>query len=229
MTNVVQLQNKHDWKWHRDHIKEAWGKDQVEAIIEVGRRLNAAKHELPHGSYGAMVQTELPFGRIMAHRYRNIANHEIISNVSHVKYLPPSCATLYELTRIPTDILLAKIKDGTINPKLQRKDVAAMKPNAAAKPSAATDEELVAAIRAEPNANQRDAAAALGVSLGMYQRTRRVLLAPLTVNELRERIVALLLKLPKDERRQEISRIMNAADMNIRDWVSSMTIGRKGK
>lgn len=229
MTNVVQLQNKHDWKWHRDHIKEAWGKDQVEAIIEVGRRLILAKKELGHGSYEAMVKTELPFGRDAARQYRMIAEHHIISNGDHGRHLPPSWRTIYQLTKLPDDILLSGLKDGTINPKIQRKDVAAMKPNAVAKPSAATDEELVAAIRADPDANQRDAAAALGVSLGMYQRTRRALLAPLTVDELRERYAALVLPLPKDKRWDELTNLIHACGMNQRDWVTTMTIGKKGK
>jgi hypothetical protein len=40
--------------------------------------------------------------------------------------LPASWGTLYELTRVPADELLAKIKDHTINPEMQRKDIVAI-------------------------------------------------------------------------------------------------------
>jgi hypothetical protein len=46
------------------------------------------------------VQTELPFGRNAAHRYKSIAEHEILSNMAHAPLLPPSWMTLYELTKI---------------------------------------------------------------------------------------------------------------------------------
>jgi len=42
--------------------------------------------------------------------------------------LPPSWRTLYQLTRVPEKKLVAKIADGTINPKTERKDVQALLP-----------------------------------------------------------------------------------------------------
>lgn len=50
---------------------------------------------------------------------------------------------------------------------------------------------------------------------------------PETLEDLRERMAALLRELSKDERRWEINRIMKAVDLDIHDWVSTMTIGRK--
>ena len=52
-----------------------------------------------------------------------IAQHAIVSNSAHVQNLPSSMTTLYELTRLPEDVVVAKIKDGTITPKLERKQV----------------------------------------------------------------------------------------------------------
>jgi hypothetical protein len=48
-----------------------------------------------------------------------------------------------------------------------------------------------------------------------------------TIAQLRESLTPLLLALPKDERRLEITRIMGAADMSGHDWVSTITLGRR--
>jgi hypothetical protein len=231
---VVPLNNKRDWKWHRDRIAGAWGK-QVESIIETGQCLIDAKEELDHGAFEAMVQSKLPFVPNTARRLKIIAEHEIISNRAHAHALPASWMTLYELTKLPPEILIAKLKDGSIHPKLERKDVRAMRPGAKDKPTPPTREELIAAIQKNPNANQRDAAEALGVSLGMYQRTRNELIGSgeingaLTIEDLRERLAALLRHLPKETRMTEINRTMKAVDLNIHDWVSTMTIGKKAR
>ena len=52
-----------------------------------------------------------------------IAQHTAVSNPTHVSHLPSSWGTLYALTRLPEDVVTAKIKDGTITPKLERKQV----------------------------------------------------------------------------------------------------------
>jgi hypothetical protein len=46
------------------------------------------------------------------------------TNVSQGKHLPPSWTTLYELTKLDDDTFDQKLHDGTINPEMQRKDVA---------------------------------------------------------------------------------------------------------
>lgn len=232
--NAACLNNKRDWKWHRNRIAAAWGK-QVASIIETGQCLIEAKEELDHGAFEVMVQSKLPFGRNTAHRLRAIAEHNIISNVAHGPLLPPSWRTLYELTKLPPEILLAKIKDGSIHPKLERKDVRALQPDAEDKPKPATRDELIGAIQKDPNANQRDAADALGVSLGMYQRTRNELIGSgeisgsLTLDDLRERMAAIARDWPKDQRMIEISRCMKALGLNIHDWAMTMNIGRKDR
>jgi hypothetical protein len=50
---------------------------------------------------------------------------------------------------------------------------------------------------------------------------------PETLEDLRERMAALLRELSKEQRMREIERCMKALDLNIHDWVSTMTIGRK--
>jgi hypothetical protein len=46
------------------------------------------------------------------------------TNVSQGKHLPPSWTTLYELIKLDDDTFDQKLHDGTINPEMQRKDVA---------------------------------------------------------------------------------------------------------
>jgi Protein of unknown function (DUF3102) len=211
MSNVVSLTNKRDWKWHRDRIAAAWGK-QVESIIETGQYLIEAKEELGHGSFQAMVQKELPFVHRTAQMLMKIARNTTLSNARHASLLPPSWMTLNELTKLPNDLLIARLKDGSIHPKLERKDVRAMRPDIQDKPKPATREELIAAIQKDPLANQRDAAAELGVSLGEYQRTRNELigsgqLAPSelqTGDQKRQAYVAFVHSLSEEDQVKEV-------------------------
>jgi len=222
LSTVVKLSNKRDWKWHRDRIAAAWGK-QVESIIETGQALIDAKEELGHGSFEAMVQTKLPFAKTIAYNVRKIAENKVLSNVRNREHLPSHLVTLYELSRLPEDILIVALKDGSIHPKLERKDVRAMRPDAKDKPPKATRDELIAAIQKDPMANQRDAAEALGVSLGTYQRTRNELIGsgqikgdvpPTTIepqaqrDEMRRWYVTFLLTLTKEEQIEELRKIV---------------------
>jgi hypothetical protein len=68
----------------------------------------------------------LPFGERTAQRLMEIARHPVLSDPTHGSRLPPSWRTLYELTRLPNPLLLAKIKDHTINSEMERRDVAAI-------------------------------------------------------------------------------------------------------
>src|SRR5262249_48326211 len=83
-------------------------------------------YRLKHGAFEAMVRDNLPFNESTARKLMAIARHSVLSNRSHGNVLPPSYGTLYALTKVPEYKLLASIRDGTINPKLQRKDVAGL-------------------------------------------------------------------------------------------------------
>lgn len=118
---------KSDWQEHAKRIATAWQKG-VGSIIETGQALIAAKSELEHGSFEAMVQMQLPFGPRTARRLMAIAEHPVLSNRTHASVLPPSWMTLYELTKVPSGILTARIEDRTINPKIERKQIAEILP-----------------------------------------------------------------------------------------------------
>jgi Protein of unknown function (DUF3102) len=109
-------------------INGTW-QNAAESIIETGRILIEAKAALlPRGEFTKMVENDLLFTPRTAQRLMEIARNTVLSDPTHVSLLPPSWGTLYELTKLPPEILEAKIIDGTINPKMERRDVAKLRP-----------------------------------------------------------------------------------------------------
>ena len=113
--------NRRSWEYF-DAQLTALRVNDVENIVARGRLLLEARDELEHGSFEAMVKRH--FDLSTTRMYRIVAAHPVISNRCHVNALPPSMRTLYELTKLPEEILRQKLKGGSINPKLERKDVA---------------------------------------------------------------------------------------------------------
>ena len=86
-----------------DAISARW-QDSVLAIIDVGKLLLGAKHTLPHGEFGPMIESDsVPFGWSTANQLMAIAGHSLLANSDHGKNLPPSWRTIYELTKAPDD------------------------------------------------------------------------------------------------------------------------------
>jgi hypothetical protein len=126
---VIPMSKDVPWRQWKKRIETSWQKG-VEAIIETGQHLIDAKNDpkMPHGSWEAMVAVELPFNPRTARKLMAIAAHAVLSNRSHGSVLPPSWTTLYELSTLPPPLVKEKIADGTITPKMERKDAAALKP-----------------------------------------------------------------------------------------------------
>lgn len=104
-------------------ITACW-RASLDAILQVGRLLAEAKAALPHGEFGGMIESDLPFTASTAQRLMAIAADPKLSNPAHVQHLPPSWGTLYELTKLDDEQFEAKIADGTITPEMERKDIA---------------------------------------------------------------------------------------------------------
>jgi N6-adenosine-specific RNA methylase IME4 len=104
-------------------ITTSWRRS-TEAIIETGRLLADAKATLPHGAFGRMIASELPFDARTAQMLMAIAADPRLQNPHHGSLLPPSWRTLYELTRLDDATLDARIADGTIRPNMERRDIA---------------------------------------------------------------------------------------------------------
>jgi hypothetical protein len=103
-------------------IAACW-RASVEAILEVGRLLEAAKEALDHGEFGKMIETELPFGERTAQMLMSIAADPQISNPKFISHLPANWGALYELSTLKLDEeqFAACIEKGSINPDLDRK------------------------------------------------------------------------------------------------------------
>jgi transposase len=127
MSNVINLPNKRDWKYHADRINAAWGK-QVESILEIGRYLIEAKEELSKDAFEAMCQSKLSFNGSTARRLIVIGNKSVFCAHVHKTPipLPASWGTLYELSKLDDATLRAKIADGTVHPNLERTDAVRM-------------------------------------------------------------------------------------------------------
>jgi hypothetical protein len=154
--------NTRSWKTFAELISGTW-QQQASAIIETGRHLIGAKQELSREEYGALVGLKLPFTSSTARKLMLIAENQIVC--AHVHKLPPSWGTLYELTKLSDEVLRTAIKDGRINPKMQRKDVRALRgqlPDKAPVKAPATP--LMASWRASSDEVKTKALDAIGLS-----------------------------------------------------------------
>lgn len=100
----------------------------VEAIISTGRLLLEAKDALPHGAFGTMIETQLPFKARQAQMLMAIASDSRLSNPQYVALLPPSWGTLYDLTRLSDDELSRAADEGILRPDMERKEVELIRP-----------------------------------------------------------------------------------------------------
>jgi hypothetical protein len=103
-------------------IGAAWQKS-IDAIFETGRLIAQAKAALPHGAFGQMIESELPFSGATARKLMIIAEDQRLTDRAHVNVLPPSWGTLYELTKLDDDTFKRRIAEGSIRPDMQRREV----------------------------------------------------------------------------------------------------------
>jgi Protein of unknown function (DUF3102) len=142
-SNDPRRQDPDSWQYWAALITGTW-QSSVANIIETGKQLNEAKARLTRDEFGELIQKFLPFKRRTAQRLMKLARNPVLSNASHVTLLPAHYATLAALDTLdlPPTELTAKINNGTINARMERKDVAKLKPpnpNAAPRKSAVAD------------------------------------------------------------------------------------------
>lgn len=104
-----------------ERIAAAWNKTR-EGVIEVGRLLIAAKAEIDHGEWEAMIAADLPFSPQTARKLMAIAGDARIANRAHMRLLPNSWGTLYELTKLDDGAFDHAVTKGLIRPDMERKD-----------------------------------------------------------------------------------------------------------
>jgi hypothetical protein len=138
---------------HIEAICAAWQKG-VASIIATGVQIAKAQIDIGEGKFEAEVLPELPFSRSTAYRLMAIASHKVLSDVAHVRHLPPSWGTLDALTKVPQTKLIAAIKRGDVHPGMERKDVAELLParrSSAKKKSKAADDPVETKLDDEAN------------------------------------------------------------------------------
>jgi hypothetical protein len=133
-------------------INAEWRKS-VEGILNVGRELIAAKQACEHGEFLRMfkghdkaVSEPLPFGRQAGEQLMAVARCEPIANCQHVSSLPQSWGTLYELTKLDDETLIAGIKAGEITPETTRAQAAALRSDSVDQPDQPPHEEMADAV-----------------------------------------------------------------------------------
>jgi hypothetical protein len=94
----------------------------IEAIIKLGRTLLAAKRSLAHGEFLGMIESDLTFGARTAQMLMRIAGDRRLAKAKHASYLPLAWTALHELSKASDEAIERGISDGTINPKMTRKD-----------------------------------------------------------------------------------------------------------
>jgi hypothetical protein len=119
---------------HLECINQAWAKslagwrDSVEGIIATGKALTTAQTEL-QGDFDALLkEPQFPFGQRMVQMLRKIADHPVLSDETCFASLPPSWGTLHALSQLPDKVIKKALTDGTVNPKMERKDIIKLMP-----------------------------------------------------------------------------------------------------
>lgn len=134
-------------------INAEWRKS-VEGIICVGQTLIVARDACEHGEFVRLfkgsdnaVPQPVPFGIHTADRLMAIASTPAIADCAHAHTLPQSWATLYELTKLDDEQIVAGIKSGEITPDMTRAEASALRADPIEKPEQPPHEEMAAAVK----------------------------------------------------------------------------------
>jgi hypothetical protein len=147
----MATQNKAEY-WARK-INADWRKS-VEGVIRIGQTLLEAKKKCKHGEFLRMfkgndnsVEACVPFGERYAEMLISVAQHPVLKNPKHASDLPQSASTLYELTKLDDEQIIAGMKAGEINPEITRAQASSLRSDPVEKPALAAHEEMAAAVK----------------------------------------------------------------------------------
>ncbi len=135
----------------------------AEELIAAGAYLVEAKAALPHGQFGALLD-ELEMTPRTAQRFMAIAKNVVLSDATRVSLLPSAWGTLYELSRVPDEVLEAAIDSGQVTTGTTRAEAAALhSPDERTGPLSAAEEERFAALEYAIDAGLKDIEEAGGI------------------------------------------------------------------
>jgi len=92
------------------------------AIIAIGAELLNAREDLG-GDFYPMVSEDLGRSRRWAEQLMSIARNTALTDAKHVSQLPADTQSLYQLSRLPAEVIEANIETGAISPDLNRVEV----------------------------------------------------------------------------------------------------------
>lgn len=113
-------------------IASCWRK-AVSSIIEAASLLRSAEEQLSSAQFRELrkdLAENQGISQAVTSKLKKIGENKILSNPANAPHLPPSYATLYELTRVSEVNLTSALKSGDINANTQLKDVQSLFPNA---------------------------------------------------------------------------------------------------
>jgi N6-adenosine-specific RNA methylase IME4 len=108
-------------------ISARW-RASIESIIETGQLLLDAKEALPHGAFGRMIESDLPFSARTAQMLMATAADKRLTNPNHGSLLPPSWRTMFELTKLSDEEFDRGVQEQIIRPDMERKDIEQIRP-----------------------------------------------------------------------------------------------------
>lgn len=123
LLNAVVPQN--DTAGYVREISRLWGEAR-DKFLAIGEYLSLAKQQLVHGEYEAMIRSQLPFGKSVAHRMRTVAEAVRDGKLAR-NSLPQSYATAYELTLFTDQQLRHAEEQGLVRPDVTRSEIVAFR------------------------------------------------------------------------------------------------------
>jgi hypothetical protein len=102
-------------------IGRLW-KEATARFIDIGKYLVYAKDSLPHGEYEAMIESELPFSKSVAHALKTVADAVMQRKVTEGD-LPPDYSTSYLLVSLKDESLALARERGLVRPSLRRHEI----------------------------------------------------------------------------------------------------------
>jgi N6-adenosine-specific RNA methylase IME4 len=111
---------------HILRIRASWQK-AVSSILETGTELielKAAAMGVGKGWWEKIFERKLlPFGITTAQRVMAVACNPCLAKPAHMRLLPPSWGTLYLLSRLDQSEIERRLRDGSIHPGLEAKEI----------------------------------------------------------------------------------------------------------
>ena len=116
-------------------IKASWNK-AVESVLETAQTLKRAKEQLPRKEF-LKLKDELEQHKIMSAatmtKLIKIASNAVLTAPENVHRLPPSYATLYEISQFGPEVAQKALADGQLNSSTRLRDLVDILPKRASK------------------------------------------------------------------------------------------------